>query len=205
MEERNLFRTKSFVTRDDREKLLKQRGAVIWFTGLSGSGKSTLSLALEKWLISRGKLTYILDGDTVRLGLSKDLGFSQSDRMENIRRIAELANLFADCGVICITAFISPFRNARESARTTIGEKNFFSIYLSTPLSICEKRDPKGLYSRARSGDIQEFTGISSPYEEPLNPNLSLNTGEHDVDKCLKKIIDLLVNSSVIPAEVVDA
>ena len=202
MSERNLFRTKSLVTKEDREKLLGQRGAVIWFTGLSGAGKSTLSLALESWLISRKKLTYILDGDTVRLGLSRDLGFSHEDRIENIRRIGELANLFADCGAICITAFISPFRDSRQLARTIIGAKNYFIIYLSTPLAVCEERDPKGLYSKARSGAIPEFTGISSPYEEPLDPDLSLNTGELDVDSCLKKIVELLINSGVIPEDV---
>ena len=202
MADRNLFKTKSSVTRDDRESLLGQRGAVVWFTGLSGAGKSTLSLALEEWLIKRRKLTYLLDGDTVRLGLNKDLGFSQDDRVENIRRIAELANLFADCGVICITAFISPFRNSRESAKTVIGEKNFFIIYLSTPLEVCEERDPKGLYSRARRGDIPNFTGISSPYEEPLNPDLSLDTSLYDVDSCLDKIIKLLVTTGVLPEAV---
>ena len=202
MSERNLVRTKSSITREDRERLLGQRGAVVWFTGLSGAGKSTLSLALESFLISRKKLTYILDGDTVRLGLSKDLGFSHEDRVENIRRIGELANLFADCGAICITAFISPFRDSRQLARTIIGEKNFFIIYLSTPLAVCEERDPKGLYSKARRGDIAEFTGISSPYEEPQDPDLSLNTGELDVDSCLKKIIELLVNNGVIPVDV---
>ena len=203
MSERNLVRTKSSITREDREKLLGQRGAVIWLTGLSGSGKSTLSLALEKWLINRKKLTYILDGDAVRMGLSKDLGFSHDDRIENIRRIAELANLFADCGAICITAFISPFRDSRQLARTIVGKKNFFIIYLSTPLAVCEERDPKGLYSRARRGDISEFTGISSPYEEPVDPDLSLDTGKYDVDTCLKKIIELLVDSKIIPADVV--
>ena len=200
----NLFSTKSTISRNDRELLLGQRGAVIWFTGLSGAGKSTLSLALEKWLISKRKLTYLLDGDAVRLGLNKDLGFSQKDRVENIRRIAELAHLFADCGVICITAFISPFRNSRQSARSVIGEKNFFIVYLSTPLEVCEKRDTKGLYSRARNGEIADFTGISSPYEEPMNPDLTLNTGEHDIDTCLNSIIKLLINSGVIPREVIN-
>lgn len=150
------------------------KGRVIWFTGLSGSGKSTLANALEAVLHGQGKRTYILDGDNIRQGLNKDLGFTDADRVENIRRIAEVAKLMLDAGLIVITAFISPFRREREMARELIGSENFVEIHVSTPLDVCEQRDVKGLYKKARQGLIPNFTGINSPYEEPENPDLTV-------------------------------
>ncbi len=199
MDRRHISTRSNTVKRRHREELLQQRGSVIWFTGLSGAGKSTLANALEEWLIGHGKLTYLLDGDIVRHGLNRDLGFSHEDRTENIRRIAETAKLFADCGVICISAFISPFRNSRDMARSIITDHDLFIVYVSTPLEVCEQRDPKGLYQKARQGEISNFTGIDSPYETPLAPHLTLNTADHDVNACVRQVVDLLVKSEVIP------
>ncbi len=186
------------ITRRRRESLLGQRGAVVWFTGLSGAGKSTLANALEEWLNEKGKLTYLLDGDIMRTGLSQDLGFSHDDRMENIRRIAEVSKILVHSGVICISAFISPYRESRELARRVIGEDDFYVIYVSTPLAVCEGRDPKGLYMKARQGVIPEFTGVSSPYEEPVDPNLILDTSQHDIDACLKLATEMIRAAGVI-------
>ena len=180
----NLVEHTHKVTKEDRQQLLKQKSPVIWLTGLSGSGKSTIANELAIKLQQEGKLSYILDGDNVRMGLNKDLGFSDDDRKENIRRIAEVAKLLSDSGVIVITAFISPFREERVKAKEIVGEDNFFEIYVDAPLSICESRDPKGLYKKARSGEIPMFTGIDSPYEEPLNPDLWINTEKFTVDGC---------------------
>ncbi len=170
---KNLRRHDGTVHRADRERLLRQRGAVLWFTGLSGSGKSTVARALEERLAAAGRLVYVLDGDNVRHGLCADLGFSAADRSENIRRISHVAALMADAGVLVLTAFISPFRADRAAARAVIGA-DFLEIFVDVPLATCEARDPKGLYAKARAGAIPEFTGISSPYEAPERPELRL-------------------------------
>lgn len=180
------------IGRKDRERLNGHASKVLWFTGLSGSGKSTLANALEQQLHRRGIRTYVLDGDNVRQGLNKDLGFSESDRVENIRRIAEVSKLMMDAGIIVLTAFISPFKKDREIARQLIGEEHFFEIYLSTPLSICEARDPKGLYAKARKGNVPNMTGISSPYEPPENPWVTLNTGEQSLDDEISTVLNRL-------------
>lgn len=171
----NVHRQRLSISREDRERLNGHKGKVIWFTGLSGSGKSTIANALEKELNSRGRHTYILDGDNVRQGLNRDLGFTDSDRVENIRRVAEVAKLMMDAGLIVMTAFISPFRAEREMARELIGEDRFVEVYVDTPLDVCEQRDPKGLYKKARSGQLPNMTGIDSPYEVPSNPALRLD------------------------------
>ena len=184
----NLIEHTHKVTKEEREKLLKQKSKVIWLTGLSGSGKSTIANELAYILQQEGKLAYILDGDNVRMGLNKDLGFSDNDRKENIRRIAEVAKLLSDAGVIVITAFISPFREERENAKNIIGKDEFLEVYVEAPLEICENRDPKGLYKKARAGKIPMFTGIDSPYEEPLNADLIINTGNLTVQDCVNFI-----------------
>src|SRR6266576_1786671 len=165
------------VTREERAQLLKQKGATLWFTGLSGSGKSTFAFTLEHALVQRGRLAYVLDGDNVRHGLNKNLGFSAADREENIRRIGEVAKLFADAGLITMTSFISPYRKDRDLVRElhVAGKVPFNEIYTNTPLATCEQRDPKGLYKKARAGQIKGFTGIDDPYEEPLKPELTID------------------------------
>ncbi len=178
----NLVEHAHKVTKEDRQQLLKQKSPVIWLTGLSGSGKSTIANELAIKLQQEGKLAYILDGDNVRMGLNKDLGFSDNDRKENIRRIAEVAKLLSDAGVIVITAFISPFREEREKAKEIIGRDNFIEVFVRTSLETCEKRDPKGLYKKARAGEIPMFTGIDSPYEEPLNYDIMVS-GDTDSDQ----------------------
>jgi len=178
----NLVEHKHKVTKEDRQNLLKQKSPVIWLTGLSGSGKSTIANELAIKLQQEGKLAYILDGDNVRMGLNKDLGFSDNDRKENIRRIAEVAKLISDTGVIVITAFISPFREERKNAKEIIGKDNFIEVFVRTSLETCEKRDPKGLYKKARTGEIPMFTGIDSPYEEPLNYDIMVS-GDTDSDQ----------------------
>ncbi len=183
------------VTREERESLLKQKGGVLWFTGLSGSGKSTIANEVAYKLHLMGKLTYVLDGDNIRHGLNKDLGFSPEDRNENIRRISEVANLFADAGVIVITAFISPYRKYRNFCRELVGEGRFIEIYTKASLETCEKRDPKGLYKKAKAGKIKDFTGVNAPYEEPENPELVVDTDKETVEeganKVMKKLVEL--------------
>jgi adenylylsulfate kinase len=164
------------IGRREREALLGQRGATIWFTGLSASGKSTIAVALEKALVERGHLAYVLDGDNVRHGLNKNLGFSPADRTENIRRIAEVAKLFTECGVLVLTSFISPYRSDRDAARALFAAGDFVEVFVEASLATCEARDPKGLYKKARAGEIPEFTGISAPYEPPERPELVLDT-----------------------------
>lgn len=164
------------LQRNDREKLLGQKGIMLWFTGLSGSGKSTLAIALERELYNSGILCRILDGDNIRTGINNNLGFTETDRVENIRRIAEVAKLFVDCGVVTIAAFISPTEQIRQMAADIIGKDDFFEIYVNTPLEICEERDVKGLYKKARQGEIKNFTGISAPFEAPLNPAITIDT-----------------------------
>ncbi len=190
-DDRNLTRTHSHVASRERALLLGQRGAVIWFTGLSGSGKSTLAYALERRLTGIGQLCFALDGDNVRLGLCKDLGFSPEDRNENIRRIGEVAALFAEAGVLVLTSFISPYHKDRMAARATSKGK-FIEVYLDVPVAVCEERDPKGLYKKARAGEITEFTGVSAPYEEPADPEIRVNTAELSVEQCVEKIIRYL-------------
>jgi bifunctional enzyme CysN/CysC len=172
----NLRREVGRVQAADRERLLAQRAMTIWFTGLSGSGKSSIAQELERRLHAAGRHTYVLDGDNVRYGLNRDLGFSKADRTENIRRVSEVARLFNDAGTIVLVPVISPFREDREAARRIIGEDRFFEVYVSTPIEACEARDVKGLYQKARAGQIAEFTGISSPYEPPPAPALDLDT-----------------------------
>ncbi|MBF0585131.1 MAG: adenylyl-sulfate kinase, partial [Magnetococcales bacterium] len=177
------------VTRARREKQNHHPGMVLWFTGLSGSGKSTLAHALEEHLHQQGCHTFVLDGDNIRHGLCRDLGFSAQDRQENIRRISEVAKLFVEAGLITLAAFISPFQADRHQAKTVIGRDNFVEIYCLCPLTVCEKRDRKGLYKKARAGLIQDFTGISSPYEEPDEADLVLNTATHSVEACVAQLL----------------
>ena len=187
------------VTAEDREKLLNQKGCVIWFTGLSGSGKSTLANAVEHVLHQQRHHTYVLDGDNVRHGLNKNLGFSPEDREENIRRVGEVAKLFADAGTVVMTAFISPYRADRDQARGLIVEGRFVEVFVDCPLEVCEERDTKGLYKKARAGEIKEFTGISAPYEPPLNPEVTVNTAELSIKECAETIVSALVKSGLVP------
>lgn len=186
------------VTRTRREALNGHRGSIIWFTGLSGAGKSTLAHAVEEELYQRGCHTFVLDGDNVRHGLCGDLGFSSEDRVENIRRIGEMAKLFMEAGVIVLTAFISPYRADRERVRGMVEHGDFIEIYCDSPIAICESRDAKGLYKKARAGQIAEFTGISSPYEVPENPELTVRTGEEDLDACVQQVMEEMAQHSII-------
>ena len=180
------------ITKELREKMNGHKGQVLWLTGLSGSGKSTIANALEKQLYAEGKKTYVLDGDNIRHGLNKDLGFTDKDRVENIRRVAEVAKLMCDAGLIVITAFISPFRTEREMARSLFQSDEFKEIFISTPLKIAEQRDPKGLYKKARSGEIPNFTGINSPYEKPIKPELTIDTSKTSIAQSVKKILGII-------------
>ena len=189
------------ITRKDRETLNKQHSCILWFTGLSGAGKSTLAHALEDRLHRLGKRTYVLDGDNIRKGLCSDLGFSDEDRTENIRRIGEVAKLMIDAGVIVMTAFISPFRNDRQVARDLVKDGDFIEVFCNAPLDVCEDRDVKGLYKKARAGEIPEFTGISSPYEEPLNPELKIDTDRLSVDECVDSVIEYLEKKDYLDSE----
>tara|TARA_B100000900_G_C20356981_1_gene624694 strand:- start:50 stop:673 length:624 start_codon:yes stop_codon:yes gene_type:complete len=180
------------IDRSKLEKMRGHKGMVIWLTGLSGSGKSTLANALNEFLHSKGLSTFILDGDNIRHGLCKDLGFSDADREENIRRIGEVANLFMNAGIITITAFVSPFRKDREKVKKIIGSEDFIEIYCAASLDVCEARDTKGLYKKARSGEIKEFTGISSPYEIPLEPSIVVETGSMNLEDSVKQIVNYL-------------
>ncbi len=186
------------VTKDDRQALNGHKSCVLWFTGLSGAGKSTLANAVEKRLYELNKRTYILDGDNVRHGLNKDLGFSAADRTENIRRIAEVSKLFVDAGLISVTAFISPFREDRQIARTLLAPGEFIEVYVKCSLDECENRDPKGLYAKARNGEIPNFTGISSPYEEPLEPELVVETDQLSLEESVEKVIAYLQYRNII-------
>ena len=179
--------------REDKEALLGQRGVMVWFTGLSGSGKSTIAIALERELHKRGLLCRILDGDNIRSGINNNLGFSPEDRVENIRRIAEVGKLFVDTGVITIAAFISPNNDLREMAASIIGKENFLEIYVSTPIEECERRDVKGLYAKARRGEIKDFTGVSAPFEAPGHPDLTLDTSVLSLEESVHKLMDLII------------
>jgi adenylyl-sulfate kinase len=182
----------SLVSVRERQRLLGQTGGVVWLTGLSGSGKSTISRRLEQCLIASGRAAYVLDGDNIRHGLCRDLGFAPADRTENIRRIGAVAQLFADAGLVAIAAFISPYRADRDLARRACSEHPFIEVHLSTPLACCEARDPKGLYARARAGALSGFTGIDAPYEEPEQPELRLDTSACGVDESVARILALL-------------
>lgn len=181
------------LTRADKEELLKQHSVMIWFTGLSGSGKSTIAIALERELQKRGLLCRILDGDNIRSGINNNLGFSAEDRVENIRRIAEIGKLFVDTGIITLAAFISPNNDIREMAANIIGKEDFMEIYVSTPIEECERLDVKGLYAKARKGEIKNFTGISAPFEAPEHPALSLDTSKLSVEESVNKLLDLIL------------
>ncbi len=189
----NIKPVKRKITREDKEKLLNQRAKVIWLTGLSGSGKSTLGISLEKELHQRGFLTVLLDGDNVRAGLNRNLGFGLEDRLENIRRVAEVSKLFLSTGVITINCFITPTKAMRELAKDIIGKDDYIEIYVNAPLEVCEQRDIKGLYEKARKGLIKNFTGIDSPFEEPENPDLEIRTDQISVEEALNKILDLVL------------
>jgi adenylylsulfate kinase len=187
------------VTRRRREEQNGHRGAIIWFTGLSGAGKSTLAHAVEEELYQRGCHTFVLDGDNVRHGLCGDLGFTAKDRVENIRRIGEVAKLFMEAGVIVLTAFISPFRAERERVRGMVGHGDFIEIFCDSPIEICERRDVKGMYKKARSGQIPEFTGVTSPYEAPEKPELIVNTGATELDACVRQVVGEIALRGIIP------
>jgi adenylylsulfate kinase len=185
------------VTRERRQKQNNHRGAILWFTGLSGAGKSTLAHAVEETLHQRGCRTFVLDGDNVRHGLCGDLSFSVEDRSENIRRISEVAKLMLEAGVITLTAFISPFREEREKARKIAPHGDFYEIYCRAPIEVCEDRDVKGFYKKARKGEIKEFTGISSPYEEPFKPELVVDTGTEELEACVDQVLNMLEERGV--------
>ena len=189
----------STVTRAARQHQRGHRSAILWFTGLSGAGKSTLANAVNSALFEQGMACYVLDGDNVRHGLCKDLGFSDADREENIRRIGEVAKLFVDAGVVALTAFVSPFKADRDKVRALVEPGDFIEIHCAADLGICEQRDTKGLYAKARAGEIKEFTGISSPYEAPENPELSIDTGSQNLDDCVAQVLAYLENKGVIP------
>ncbi len=188
----NTVRQHFGVTGDMRSNLHRHSAFLIWFTGLSGSGKSTIANAVELALHENGVSTYLLDGDNIRQGLNKDLSFTLDDRTENIRRIAEVAHLMIDAGVVVLASFIAPYRENRESVRKIVGADNYVEVYISTPLSVCEDRDVKGLYKKARSGEISHFTGISSPYEAPLNPDLTINTESTSLETSVQMIMDYI-------------
>ena len=186
------------VSKLERAEHKNQKPCVLWFTGLSGSGKSTVANALEHELAKRGQHTFLLDGDNVRHGLNKDLGFSDADRVENIRRIGEVSKLFVDAGLIAVTAFISPFRSDRQLVRDLLSESEFVEIHMDTPLATCEARDPKGMYKKARAGEIKNFTGIDSDYEAPLRAEITLDTSVQLVPQCVKQIIDYLSTHQIL-------
>lgn len=195
---KNIYPHEGLVKREHRERLLDQRGVTLWFTGLSGAGKSTVAVAVEEALHKLGNLTYILDGDNIRTGINANLGFSPEDRTENIRRIAEISKLFRDAGVITLTAFISPYRADRQLARDLAGNDDFIEVFVDAPLEVCETRDPKGLYKKARAGQIPEFTGISAPYEAPEKPEIHLPTGELSLEQCVATVVQYLRDKKLI-------
>jgi len=194
----NIYWHEGAITRREREHLNGHRGFTIWFTGLSASGKSTIAVATEEALYELGCRTYILDGDNIRHGLNKNLGFSPEDREENIRRIGEIAKLFRDCGIINMTAFISPYRKDRKAARELGNENEFIEVFVDCPIEVCEQRDPKGVYLKAREGVIKEFTGISAPYEAPESPEIHLYTDQMSVEECVDFILNYLLSHKYI-------
>jgi adenylyl-sulfate kinase len=189
---KNLFKQITKVSRTQRETINNNRAFTLWFTGLSSSGKSTIAAEVEAQLFAKGYRTYILDGDNTRLGVNSDLSFSNKDRAENIRRVAEITKLFNDAGIIVIASFISPFANDRKSARSIVGEDSFIEVFIDSSLEVCKMRDPKGLYKKALAGEIKDFTGIDSPYEAPVSPDIHLHTDTTTPDDCVKTIIDWL-------------
>lgn len=195
----NIVWHEQLVNREKRSKKYRQKSSVLWFTGLSGSGKSTIANAVETLLFERERMTYLLDGDNVRHGLNRDLGFDDISRVENIRRIGEVSKLFVDAGMITLTAFISPFRSDREQVRTLLGD-DFIEVYIDTPIEICERRDPKGLYKKARAGEIPNFTGIDSPYEAPIEADIHIKTDELSIEECAKEVINYLEKQGYLNA-----
>ncbi len=186
------------VDRAEREKLLSQKGVTIWFTGLSACGKSTVAFTLEHALMQQGRMAYVLDGDNVRHGLNKNLGFSAEDRAENIRRIGEVAKLFTDAGIITITSFISPYKADRDAVRANLGDGNFVEVFVDVPLSVCEERDPKGLYKKARAGEIKGFTGIDDPYEAPENAEVVLKSAEISPEEAARQVLEYLESKNYL-------
>ncbi len=200
MKSRNVLWHGGQVSAADRAGLLGQRGCVVWLTGLSGSGKSTLARVLESRLMAAGRACYVLDGDNIRQGLNRDLGFSPADRRENIRRVGEVAALLADAGLIAITAFISPYRASRKSARLACGDSPFIEVFLNASLGVCQGRDPKGLYAKAGAGKLRRFTGIAAPYQRPVRPEIVLDTGARSVEDCAEDILDYLKSANILPS-----
>jgi adenylylsulfate kinase len=195
---KNIVWSENYISKGDRENMLQQKGVVIWMTGLSGSGKSTIAKVIEKKLHEKNKLTYILDGDNVRHGLNNDLGFSKKDRIENLRRVTEVGKLFVDLGVVTIVSFISPYREDRERIKNYFSEGEFIEVYIKCSLKECERRDVKGLYQKARNGDIKDFTGIDSEYEPPFNPELVLDTENISADELSDIVINYLIENNII-------
>lgn len=194
----NVVWHESLVSRQERNRLNKHKSGLVWFTGLSSSGKSTIAHHVEKELFDRGIRSYVLDGDNVRHGINANLGFSREDRKENLRRIAEFSKLFVDAGLVVLAAFISPYREDRAFVKEKVGEDCFFEIYVKCPVDVCEKRDPKGLYKKARAGVIKGYTGVDAPYEEPLNPDLIIDTDALDVEESVQKVLELLQTKGFI-------
>ena len=189
----NLYPIQTKVSKDQREQLMQQRARLIWFTGLSGSGKSTLAVQLEAQLFARGFKTYLLDGDNIRTGLNKDLSFTDEGRVENIRRIGEVSKLLLDAGVIVLSAFISPFKADREQVKTIVGSSRYIEVFVDTPLEVCEQRDVKGLYKKARTGEVKNFTGIDSPYEKPESPDLVIRTEALTVEQSVERLLNFVL------------
>ncbi len=200
MSNKNIVWHDHHVTKEDRSNIKTQKPCLLWFTGLSGSGKSTIANAVEGKLLELNKHTYLLDGDNIRLGLNKGLGFSDEDRIENIRRIGEVSKLFVDAGTIVLTAFISPFQKERDAVRALVKEDEFIEIFIDTPLEVCESRDPKGLYKKAYQGEIANFTGISSPYEAPFKPELHVQTDTQSIESSVEQIIHYLTTKGYLDA-----
>ena len=196
----NIVWHEGHVSRQERESLLDQRGVMLWLTGLPSSGKSTIAFTAEHALVARGRLAYVLDGDNIRHGLNKNLGFSADDRGENIRRIGEVGKLFVDCGAVALTSFVSPYRADRDAVRDLMEDGEFLEVFVDTPVEICEQRDPKGLYAKARAGEIPNFTGISDPYESPENPELVIETASSTPEEAANTIIDMLQKRGKISA-----
>lgn len=201
----NLYWHQSSISVDDRRKLNKYKSCVIWFTGLSAAGKSTLANALNEKLHSMHIHGYVLDGDNIRHGLNKDLGFKPEDRTENIRRIGEVAKLLVDAGLIAITAFISPYREDRRQARELVRNDEFVEVFVQCDLAVCERRDPKGIYKKVRKGEIKNFTGISAPYEEPEHPEIIIDTAGNSIDACLQMLLDYLIRNGYIEESLLNA
>jgi adenylylsulfate kinase len=196
----NIVRAAGHVSATDRARMLGHGAVTVWFTGLSGSGKSTIAYALERRLVAEGVAAYVLDGDNIRFGLNSDLGFSPEDREENIRRVGEVCRLFCDAGVVALSSFISPYQRDRDRVREIHPERAFVEVFVDTPIEVCEQRDVKGLYAKARAGEIPDFSGVSAPYEPPESPELRLDTSERGLDDCVEDVVSLLREREVLPA-----